>query len=129
MIGRGSGIASALGLGSYRSDPNYFLPFDETTVATWGDAQHALSAVRQALEAVASMKRDAVATEGRFEALVVLAEEEALLRPGKRRLKNIAAVRPVLANAREEIQRRPEKALAVQGNSAPMMVLKLMEAR
>jgi len=105
------------------------LPFGETTVATWGDAQHALSAVRQALEAVASMKRDAAATEGRFEALIALAEEEAQLRPGKRRLENIGVVRPVLAHACEEIQRRPGKALAVQGNSAPMIVLKLMEAR
>lgn len=129
LVGRGSGIAMALGLGSYRSEPNYRLPFNETTVATWGDAQHALSAVRQVLEAVASMKRDAVATEGRFEALVVLAEEEALLRPGKRRLKNIAAARPVLASAREEIKVRPGKALAVQGNSAPAIVRKLMEAR
>ncbi|MFZ8931870.1 MAG: hypothetical protein ACO3VD_09175 [Pseudomonadales bacterium] len=129
MVSRGSGIALALGLGSYRSDPNYLLPFGETTVATWGDAQHALSAVRQALEAVASMKRDAAATEGRFEALIALAEEEAQLRPGKRRLENIGVVRPVLAHACEEIQRRPGKALAVQGNSAPMIVLKLMEAR
>jgi hypothetical protein len=129
MLGRGSGIAAALGLGSYRSDPNYFLPFGETTVASWGEAKHALAAVRQALDGVASLKRDALATEGRFEALVALAEEEAQLRPGNRRLKNVEAARPVLSNAREEMTLRPRKALAVQGNSAPMIVLKLMEAR
>ena len=129
MLGRGSGIALALGLGSYRSDPNYFLPFRETTVASWGEAKHALAAVRQALDGVASLKRDALATEGRFEALVALAEEEAQLRPGKRRLKNVEAARPVLSNAREEMTLRPRKALAAQGNSAPVIVLKLMEAR
>ncbi len=129
MLGRGSGIALALGLGSYRFDPNYFLPIGETTVASWGEAKHALAAVRQALDGVASLKRDALATEGRFEALVALAEEEAQLRPGKRRLKNVEAARPVLSNAREEMTLRPRKALAVQGNSAPMIVLKLMEAR
>ena len=129
MVGRGSGIAVALGLGSYRSDTNYFLPFGETTVASWGEAKHALAAVRQALEGLAALRRDALATEVRFEALVALAEEEALLRPGKRRLKNVAAARPVLSDAREEMTLRPKKALAVQGNSAPMIVLKLMEAR
>lgn len=128
-VGRGSGIAMALGLGSYRSDPNYRLSFSETTVASWGDADHALGAVRKALKAIVSMKRDAVATEGRFEALVALAEEAAQLGPGKRRLKNLVAVRPVLASAREEIKVRPGKALAVQGNSAPTIVLKLMGAR
>ena len=129
MLGRGSGIALALGLGSYRSDPNYFLPFGETTVASWGEAKHALAAVRQALHGVTSLKRDALATEGRFEALVALAEEEALHRSGNGRLRNIAGARLVLASAREEIRVRPGKALAVQGNSAPMIVLKLMEAR
>jgi hypothetical protein len=98
-------------------------------VASWGEAKHALAAVRQALHGVTSLRRDALATEGRFEALVALAEEEAQLRPGKRRLKNIAAARPVLASAREEIKVRPGKALAAQGNSTPMIVLKLLEAR
>jgi flagellin len=129
MVGRGSGIALALGLGSYRSDTNYFLPFGETTVASWGEAKHALAAVRQALEGLAALRRDALATEGRFEALVALAEEEALHRSGKGRLRNIAGARLVLASAREEIRVRPGKALVVQGNSTPMIVLKLMEAR
>ena len=128
-VGRGSGIASALGLGSYRSDPNYFMPFGETTVASWGEAKHALAAVRQALEGLAALRRDALVTEGRFEALVALAEEEALNRPGGGRLKNNAAARPVLASTSEEITARPGKALVVQGNSTPMIVLKLMEAR
>lgn len=129
-VGRGSPLAATLGLGAYQTDPDFRLALEDTSVATWGDAAHALKAVGQAISALLPLLPRYEAAVDRFAAVVAFKEAEAeqnsWMRPG---VLEARRARHASGDAQAIIKARRSYAVEIQGNSTPTIVLSVLGAR
>ncbi|GEM_PF-6169264 len=129
-VGKGSAVAASLGLGAYQVDPDFRLSLQHSSIATWGDAVHALKTIGKALAAIEPIHRQYDYLAVRFAAVVEFAEAEAELQDKRgRRTPPEKRARAELEQARALVLEEPGYAARIQGNSTSSTVLSLLGAR
>ena len=129
-VGKGSAVAASLGLGAYQVDPDFRLALQDSSIATWGDAAHALKTIGKAIAAIEPIHRQYDYLAVRFAAVVEFAEAEAELHNKRgRRTPPEKRARAALEQARALVLEQPSYAARIQGNSTSSTVLSLLGAR